>query len=158
MPVVNQDEASVDPFGDRDDWAIGIMSKAFLKIRHVLQNTRVGTLNPPWAEKVSSYVFIFHQFTDVLEELLAYLNKNRADNAEYILACYQSWIDGFDTSVTTQGISTTHNTQKHWRNLVCADAELVANRITTDEDNDDIDTNKEDEDEDSDTDDEQRSK
>ena len=36
MPVVNQDEALVDPFGDRDDWAIGIMSKAFLKIRHVL--------------------------------------------------------------------------------------------------------------------------
>jgi hypothetical protein len=29
MPVVNQDEAPVDPFGDRDDWAIGIMSKAF---------------------------------------------------------------------------------------------------------------------------------
>ena len=40
VPVVNQDEAPVDPFGDRDDWAIGIMSKAFLKIRHVLQNTR----------------------------------------------------------------------------------------------------------------------
>ena len=36
VPVVNQDEAPVDPFGDRDDWAIGIMSKAFLKIRHVL--------------------------------------------------------------------------------------------------------------------------
>ena len=36
MPVVNQDEAPVDPFGDRDDWAVGIMSKAFLKIRHVL--------------------------------------------------------------------------------------------------------------------------
>ena len=36
MLVVNQDEAPVDPFGDRDDWAIGIMSKAFLKIRHVL--------------------------------------------------------------------------------------------------------------------------
>ena len=36
MPVVNQDEAPVDPFGDRDDWAIGIMSKAFLKIRKVL--------------------------------------------------------------------------------------------------------------------------
>ena len=36
MAVVNQDEAPVDPFGDRDDWAIGIMSKAFLKIRHVL--------------------------------------------------------------------------------------------------------------------------
>ena len=34
--VVNQDEAPVDPFGDRDDWAVGIMSKAFLKIRHVL--------------------------------------------------------------------------------------------------------------------------
>ena len=30
VPVVNQDEAPVDPFGDRDDWAIGIMSKAFL--------------------------------------------------------------------------------------------------------------------------------
>ena len=36
MPVVNQDEAPVNPFGDRDNWAIGIMSKAFLKIRHVL--------------------------------------------------------------------------------------------------------------------------
>ena len=36
VPVVNQDEAPVDPFGDRDDWAIGIMNKAFLKIRHVL--------------------------------------------------------------------------------------------------------------------------
>ena len=36
MPVVNQDEAPVDPFGDRDNWAIGIMSKTFLKIRHVL--------------------------------------------------------------------------------------------------------------------------
>ena len=36
VPVVNQDEAPVDPFGDRDDWAVGIMSKAFLKIKHVL--------------------------------------------------------------------------------------------------------------------------
>ena len=36
VPMVNQDEAPVDPFGDRDDWAIGIMSKAFLKIRHLL--------------------------------------------------------------------------------------------------------------------------
>ena len=36
VPVLNQDEAPMDPFGDRDDWAIGIMSKAFLKIRHVL--------------------------------------------------------------------------------------------------------------------------
>ena len=36
VPMVNQDEAPVDPFGDRDDWAIGIMSKDFLKIRHVL--------------------------------------------------------------------------------------------------------------------------
>ena len=35
VPVVNQDEALVDAFGDRDDWAIGIMSKAFLKIWHV---------------------------------------------------------------------------------------------------------------------------
>ena len=35
VPVVNQDEALVDPFRDRDDWSIGIMSKAFLKIRHV---------------------------------------------------------------------------------------------------------------------------
>ena len=52
----------------------------------------------------------------------------------------------------TQGISTTHNIEKHWRNLVCADAEQVANCITTDEDDDDVDTN--DEDEDSDTDDE----
>ena len=57
--VVNQDEALVDPFGDKDDWAIGIMSKAFLKIRHVLQNTGLGTLNLPQEEKVSSYVFIF---------------------------------------------------------------------------------------------------
>ena len=36
VPVVNQDEALVDPFEDKDDWAFGIMSKAFLKIRHVL--------------------------------------------------------------------------------------------------------------------------
>ena len=36
VPMVNQDEAPVDPFGDRDDWAIGSMSKAFLKIKHVL--------------------------------------------------------------------------------------------------------------------------
>ena len=36
VPMVNQDEALVDPFRDRDDWAIGIMRKAFLKIRHVL--------------------------------------------------------------------------------------------------------------------------
>ena len=86
--MVNQDEALVDPFGDRDDWAIGIMSKDFLKIRHVLQNTGLGTLNLPREEKVSSYVFIFHQLTDVLEELLAYLNKNRVDNVEYILAYY----------------------------------------------------------------------
>ena len=87
MPMVNQDEAPVDPFGDRDDWTVGIMTKAFLKIRHVLQNISLGTLNPPWEEKVSSYVFIFHQLVDILEELPAYLNKNCADNAEYILAC-----------------------------------------------------------------------
>ena len=36
VPVLIQDEAPVDPFGDRDDWAVGIMSKDFLKIRHVL--------------------------------------------------------------------------------------------------------------------------
>jgi hypothetical protein len=71
VPMVNQDEAPKDPFGDRDDWTIDIMRKAFLKISHVLQNTGLGTLNPPWEEKVSSYVFIFHQLTDVLEELLA---------------------------------------------------------------------------------------
>ena len=99
--VVNQDEAPMDPFGDRDDRAVGIMRKDFLKIRHVLQNTGLGTLNPPQEEKVSSYVLIFHQLTNVLEELPAYLNKNRADNVEYILTCYQSQIYGFDTSVMT---------------------------------------------------------
>ena len=66
VPMVNQDEAPVDRFGDRDDWAIGIMSKAFVKIRHVLQNTNLGTLNPPQEENVSSYIFIFHQLADVL--------------------------------------------------------------------------------------------
>ena len=50
---------------------------------------------------MSSYVFIFHQLADVLEELPAYLNKNHGDNAEYILAYYWSRIDGFDTSVVT---------------------------------------------------------
>ena len=54
----------------------------------------------------------------------------------------------------TQGISTAHNIEKHWRNLVRANAKQVANRITTDEDDDDVDTNEEDENEDSDTDDE----
>ena len=43
VPMVNQDEAPVDSFGDRDDWAVGIMSKAFLKIRHVIQNTSLDT-------------------------------------------------------------------------------------------------------------------
>ena len=130
------------------------MSKAFLKIKHVLQqNIGLGTLNPPQEEKVSSYVFIFYQLADVLEELLAYLNKSHVDNVEYILASYQSRIDGFNTRVMTQGISTTSNTKKHWRNLVHVDAEQVANRITADEDDDDVDTNEEDEDEDSDTDD-----
>ena len=62
---------------------------------------------------MSSYVFIFHQLTDVLEELSAYLNKNRVDNMEYILACYRSRLDGIDTSIATQGISTAHNTEKH---------------------------------------------
>jgi hypothetical protein len=37
----------------------------------VLQHTSLGTLNLPQEEKVSSYVFIFHQLTDVLEELPA---------------------------------------------------------------------------------------
>ena len=110
---------------------------------------------------MSIYVFIFHQLADILEELPAYLNKNRADNTEYILACYRSRIDGFDTSIATQGISTAHNIEKHWRNLVHVDAEQVANRITADkqkglmaieEEDDDVDTN--DEDEDSDTNDE----
>ena len=108
---------------------------------------------------MSSYVFIFHELTDVLVEQPAYLNNNRMNNAGYILTCYQSQIDGFDTSVMTQGISTAHNTEKHWRNLVHANAEQVANRITADEPkglmaieeaDDDVDT----EDEDSDTDDE----
>ena len=36
VPLVNQDEAPVDPFRDRDDWAVSIMSKAFLKIMYVL--------------------------------------------------------------------------------------------------------------------------
>jgi hypothetical protein len=47
------------------------MNKAFLKIKHVLQNTGVGTLNSPQEEKVSSYVCIFHLLADVLEELPA---------------------------------------------------------------------------------------
>jgi hypothetical protein len=70
----------------------------------------------------------------------------RTDNAEYILTCYQSQIHGFDTSVMMQGISTAANTEKHWRNLVHADAEQVAKHIATDEDND-VDTNDEDEEE-----------
>ena len=53
-----------------------------------------------------------------------------------------------------QWISTTHNTEKHGRNLVHANAEQVANHITADEDDDDVDTNEEDKDEDIDTDDE----
>ena len=53
-----------------------------------------------------------------------------------------------------QGIYTTHNIEKHWHNLVRVDAEQVANRITTDEDEDNVDTNEVGEDEDSDTDDE----
>jgi hypothetical protein len=113
VPVVNQDEALVDPFGDRDDWAVGIMKKAFLKIRHVLQTTGLGTLNPPQEEKVSSYVFIFHQLADVLEELSTYQNKNCANSVVYILAYYQSRIDDFNTSVMTQGISTAHNNERH---------------------------------------------
>jgi hypothetical protein len=36
VPVVNQDKAMVDPFRDRDNRAVSIMRKAFLKIRHVL--------------------------------------------------------------------------------------------------------------------------
>ena len=36
VPMVNQDEALMDPYGDRDNWAIDIMRKAFLKIRCVL--------------------------------------------------------------------------------------------------------------------------
>jgi hypothetical protein len=47
MPVVNQDEAPVDHFGDRDDWAVGIMSKAFLKIKSVVENISLGTLTSP---------------------------------------------------------------------------------------------------------------
>ena len=35
VPMVNQDKALVDPFGDRDDWDVRILSKAFLKSRHV---------------------------------------------------------------------------------------------------------------------------
>ena len=63
-----------------------------------------------------------------------------------------------------QGISTAHNTEKHWCNLVRADVEQVANRITVDEqkglmaveeeDDNDVENNEEDEDEDSDTNDE----
>jgi hypothetical protein len=64
------------------------MSRAFWKIKRMVENTDLGTLTPPQVEKVSSYIFIFHQLADVLEELPAYLNRNRANNAEYILACY----------------------------------------------------------------------
>ena len=112
---------------------------------------------------MSSYVFIFHQLADVLEELPAYVNKNRVDNTKYILAYYRSRIDGFNISITMQGISTVHNTEKHWRNLVRANAEQVTNRITAneqkgfmaiEEEDDDIDSNNEDEDEDNDIDDE----
>jgi hypothetical protein len=67
----------------------------------VVENINLGTLTLPQVEKVSSYISIFHQLTDVLEELPAYLNKNHVVNAEYILACYQSQIDGFDTTVVT---------------------------------------------------------
>ena len=88
VSVVKQDEAPVDPFRDRDDWAIGIMSKAFWKIKSVVENTNLGTLTLPQVEKVSSYIFIFHQLIDVLEELPAHLNKNHADNTEYIIAYY----------------------------------------------------------------------
>ena len=97
---------------------------------------------------MSSYVFIFHQLVDVLEELSTYLNKSRVDHAEYILAYYRSQIDGFDTSIAAQGISTIGNTEKHWCNLVHADAEQVANHIAADED-DNVDTNNEDKDGDS---------
>jgi hypothetical protein len=125
----------------------------------VVENINLGTLTLPQVEKVSSYVFIFDQLADVLEELPAYLNKNRANNAEYILTCYRSQIDGFDTTIATQGINTAHNTEKHLGSLVHADAKQVANHITADEqkglmaieDNNDVETNDKDEDEDSDT-------
>ena len=90
MPMVNQDEAPMDPFGDRDVWAIDITSKAFWTIKSAVENINLGTLTPPFVEKVSSYIFIFHQLVDVLEELPAYLNKSHADNVEYILTCYGS--------------------------------------------------------------------
>ena len=47
VPVVNQDEAPMAPFGDRDNWAIGIMSKAFWKFKSVVENINLGTLTPP---------------------------------------------------------------------------------------------------------------
>ena len=46
------------------------------------------------------------------------------------------------------------NIEKHWRNLVRADAEQVANHIAANKD-DDVDTNDEDEDKDGDSDDEE---
>jgi hypothetical protein len=79
----------------------------------VVENINLGTLTLPQVEKVCSYVFIFHQLADVLEELLAYLNKNHTDNVEYFLTFYRSRVDGFNTSITTQGINTTHNIKKH---------------------------------------------
>ena len=46
VPMVNQDEALVDPFGDRDDWAIGIMSKAFWKIKRMVEKYQSGHPHP----------------------------------------------------------------------------------------------------------------
>jgi hypothetical protein len=67
----------------------------------VVENINLGTLTLPQVEKVCIYVFIFHQLTDVLEELLSYLNKNRTDNVEYFLTFYRSRVDGFNTSIMT---------------------------------------------------------
>jgi hypothetical protein len=64
MPIMNQDEAPVDPFGDRDDWVVGIMSKAFWKIKSVVENINLGTLTPPQVEKVCAIMSLF--FTNSL--------------------------------------------------------------------------------------------
>ena len=56
------------------------MIKAFWNIKSVVESINLGTLTPPQVEKVSSYIFIFHQLADVLKELPTYMNKNYMEN------------------------------------------------------------------------------
>jgi hypothetical protein len=131
-----REEDGLDP-----NWILNTLRTTFNQINNVVRDLDLRTVNTPLDESVRHYTFALFSLGEVLDKLPATLKKRSKEDkrtsavatAEYIMACYKSRSDEFDPSVAMLGISNARNSnQDHWRNMVRADAQGVANLIVPD--------------------------